>query len=287
MKFQIIEPRLRDVGGMRLKRVLPAGKRRSVGPFVFWDHMGLIELAAGGGIDVPPHPHIGLATVTYLFEGEVVHRDSLGVEQTVRPGDVNWMTAGRGIVHSERTAPDVRAQASRLHGIQAWVALPVGEEDARPSFRHYPSAELPTASANGRTIRVLAGEFADMRSPVQTMSSLFCFDTMLEKGAKLELSAQLGERAVYLCDGEITVGGDNISKPKLAVTVGDEGVVIDAVSDSRFLAFGGPALKVPRHMWWNFVSSSKDKIERAKADWAAGRFDPIPSESEFMKMPES
>lgn len=280
-----IIPKVHDIGGFDVRRVLPARERRMVGPFIFWDQMGLARLDPGVGIDVRPHPHIGLATVTYLFRGEIMHRDSLGTVIPIRPGEMNLMTAGRGIVHSERTPPGVRADGHDLYGIQAWVALPRSHEECEPAFRHFASAELPVLSDGGLTLRLIAGEMAGRRSPVTTPMAMIYADAELSPGATLPFDALYPERAIYVVEGEIEVAGERFGPAQMLVLRAGLPVTIRAVSAARLMLLGGEPADGPRHIWWNFVSSSRDRMEQAKADWAAGRFAAVPDETEFIPLP--
>jgi redox-sensitive bicupin YhaK (pirin superfamily) len=283
----IIVPRPRDIGGFAVRRVLPSARRRTVGPFVFFDHMGPADFAPGHGLDVRPHPHIGLATVTYLFEGEQVHRDTLGTVQVIRPGDVNWMTAGRGIAHSERTDPALRRTGSRLAGIQSWVALPAGHEDGAPAFAHHPGASLPVIARDGARVRLIAGAFGGERSPVETASETLYADVALDAGAALEVPVDHAERALYPVDGVIALGGESFEAGQLLVLAPGAAVTIEAFAPARLMLLGGAPLDGPRHLWWNFVSSDPARIDRAKADWQAGRFPKIPGDHvEFVPLPE-
>ena len=282
-----ILPRTRDLGdGFAVRRVLPATERRMVGPFIFFDQFGPIELPAGRGLDVRPHPHIGLATVTYLFEGSITHRDSLGFVQPIAPGDVNWMTAGCGIVHSERSDPELRKRPQPLSGIQTWVALPARHEETAPAFAHYPAATLPLLDGEGKSVRVVAGTLFGRTSPVATLSSLFYAVVTLTPGAVAALDAQHEERAAYLLEGTIEVGGQSFAPGRLLVFASGHAIAIRATASARILLLGGEPMDGPRHIWWNFVSSRKDRIEQAKADWKAGRFAPVPGETEFIPLPE-
>lgn len=282
----VIVPRPRDLGGFEVRRVLPSSQRQMVGPFIFFDQMGPAELPPGAGIDVRPHPHIGLATVTYLFSGTIVHRDSLGVVQAIEPGDVNWMTAGRGIVHSERSDAELRKRRQRLYGIQIWVALPKAHEEAAPDFAHYPAASLPLIEGEGKKVRVIAGKLFGRASPVKTFSSLFYADAVLESGASLALSAEHEERAAYVAEGMIEIGGQFFAAGRLLVFSSGDEIVVKATAAARVLLLGGEPMEGPRFIWWNFVSSSHERIENAKADWKAGRFPPVPGDSESIPLPE-
>jgi redox-sensitive bicupin YhaK (pirin superfamily) len=283
---RVIVPRTSDLGGFTVRRALPSAQRRMVGPFIFFDHMGPAEFRAGQGIDVRPHPHIGLATVTYLFAGEIMHRDSLGSVAPIRPGAVNWMSAGRGIAHSERTAPDHRVAGEPLHGLQCWVALPARQEEGDPGFTHYDAAELPVESAEGKTVRLVTGRFMGLTSPVVTGWDTLMADVTLAAGASLPLDAEAEERAVYVVSGEIEIAGDRFEGGKLLVFKPGDRITARAASPARIAVVGGAAMDGPRHIWWNFVSSRKERIEQAKADWKAGRFEAVPGESEFIPLPD-
>ncbi|MCK0511558.1 pirin family protein [Aromatoleum buckelii] len=284
----VVVPQASDLGGgFKVMRALPSVRRRMVGPFVFLDQMGPVELAGGSGLDVRPHPHIGLATVTYLFDGEILHRDSLGNVQPIRPGELNWMTAGRGIVHSERTPPELRPSGSRLAGLQAWVALPARDEDSEPAFAHHGAAELPVIDAPGLSVRLIAGEAFGTRSPVATHSPLFYADVTLAPPARLQVPIEHVERAAYIVAGSVVIDGVTHSAGQLLVLRRGAKVVITALSATRLMLLGGEPPDGPRHVWWNFVSSSRERIEQAKADWRAGRFAPVPGETEFIPLPDN
>jgi len=283
----IVVPRTVDVGHFAVRRALPHAKRRMVGPFIFFDHFGPAEFRAGQGIDVRPHPHIGLATVTFLFDGEIMHRDSLGTAAAIRPGEVNWMTAGRGIVHSERTAPDHRKDGEPIHGLQCWVALPASDEETEPGFSHHDSAALPLISGEGKTVRVVAGSIYGARSPVPTRWDTLFVDVTLSAGATLPVDADTEERGVYLISGEVDIAGDRFEAGRLLIFRPGDRIAVRAVSDARLTLLGGAAMDGPRHIWWNFVSSRKDRIEQAKADWKLGRFDSVPGDDkEFIPLPD-
>ncbi|HTH34123.1 MAG TPA: pirin family protein [Xanthobacteraceae bacterium] len=285
---QLIVPRTVDLGGFQVHRALPSGSSRMVGPFIFFDHFGPAVFKTGDGIDVRPHPHIGLATVTYLFDGEIVHRDSLGTAMPIRPGAVNWMTSGRGIVHSERTAADHRDGGEPLHGLQLWVALPMKDEEIAPAFAHTATADIPELRENGMTLRVVAGALHCMRSPVVTAWDTVFAEVRLKAGSTFPLDAAYEERAVYVLAGEIAIGSDKHGPERLLVLKPGDRVAIKAASDAHFVVVGGAAMDGPRHIWWNFVSSRKERIEAAKADWKAGRFDIVPGDTtEFIPLPEN
>jgi redox-sensitive bicupin YhaK (pirin superfamily) len=284
---QVIVPRTADLGGFEVARALPSRERRTVGPFVFLDQMGLGVFAPGKGLDVRPHPHIGLSTVTYLYSGELLHRDSLDTRQTIRPGAVNWMTAGRGIAHSERTPDDLRAAGSELFGLQAWVALPEAEEECEPDFAHHPAESLPTFSDRGLRGRVLAGSAFGETAPVARADALFYADLALEAGAPVMIEPSHEERAVFVATGGIRIDGVSHPAGRLLVLEPGQAVRLDAETDSRIAVLGGEPLDGPRHVWWNFVSSRRDRIEQAKADWQAGRFDRVVDEHEWIPLPGS
>ena len=282
----VLKSHLRDIGGFSVRRVLPAVPKQMVGPFIFFDHMGPAALAPGEGLDVRPHPHIGLATVTYLFDGEILHRDSLGSVQPIRPGDVNWMTAGRGIVHSERTPAHLRAAGGRVHGIQTWVALPLAHEEAAPAFAHHPAAALPVVELPGATVRVIAGTALGARSPVEVFSGTLYAAAGLAPGARLVLPPEHEERAVYLVDGSASVSGVALQSGQMAVLASGGDVEIHAAAASTVMLAGGAKMDGARFIWWNFVASSRERIERAKADWREERFPPVPGETERIPLPE-
>jgi redox-sensitive bicupin YhaK (pirin superfamily) len=282
----LIVPRTRDLGdGFEVRRALPDIRKRAVGPFVFFDQMGPVTLAPGHGLDVRPHPHIGLATVTYLFEGEILHRDSLGTVQPIRPGDVNWMTAGRGIVHSERTPPALRAAGPRVHGIQTWVGLPAADEEMAPSFVHVPGRDLPVLDERGVRLRVILGEWEGESSPVPLRSATFYVDAKLDAGARVVLPGEYAERAAYVVEGTVTHDGKPFAAGQLLVFAALAEAEIAAQGHARVVLFGGESLG-ERFMWWNFVSSRKDRIAQAADDWKAGRFAAVPDETDFIPLPD-
>lgn len=284
---RVIVPRTTDLGDFSVRRALPSAQRRMVGPFIFVDHMGPAEFKSGTGVDVRPHPHIGLSTVTYLFDGEIQHRDSLGTFAAIQPGAVNWMTAGRGIAHSERTGLERRAKGDRLHGLQCWVALPMADEEMAPGFAHHDAGELPQTEGEGKTVRLVAGQMFGLRSPVETRWDTIFADVMLDADASVPLDAEYEERALYIVSGELDIAGDRFGPAKLLVFRPSDKITIRAVEKSHFVILGGARMDGPRHIWWNFVSSRKDRIEQAKADWKSGRFDIVPGdEKEFIPLPE-
>jgi redox-sensitive bicupin YhaK (pirin superfamily) len=283
----VIDARPRDLGGFAVRRVLPAVARRMVGPFTFFDQMGAAVFEPGAGIDVRPHPHIGLATVTYLFEGEIVHRDSLGSHQPIRPGDINWMTAGHGIVHSERTSQQQRESGSRLHGLQLWVALPSAYEEVAPSFCHHPGVSLPERDHRGVKLRVLAGTAYGMTSPVETLSPLFYVDAQMSAGSELSLPGEHQERAIYVVEGAVHCGHGQAQPGRMLVFTEDARVTLRAEQPTRLVLLGGAPLDGKRYIDWNFVSSSRERLEQAKRDWREGRFPKVPGdEVEFIPLPE-
>ncbi len=284
---QVIVPRARDLGGFSVRRALPAAGRQMVGPFIFFDQMGPAEFLVGTGIDVRPHPHIGLATVTYLFDGEIMHRDSLGTAMAIKPGELNLMSAGNGIVHSERTAPQERAKGPRLYGIQAWAALPKSHEEAAPQFAHYDASQLPRIAGDGKTVRVVMGQMYGQSSPAEFPHPSFYAEAVLAPGAVLPLDADYDERAIFIVSGEIDIAGDSFAAGRLLVFKPGDRISVLATAQSRLILLGGEPMDGPRHIWWNFVSSSKDRIAAAKADWKAKRFASVPGDSdEFIPLPD-
>ncbi len=282
---QVITARRRDLGGFSVRRALPAPQLQMVGPFIFFDHLGPMSLAAGAGIDVRPHPHIALATVTYLFAGSLVHRDSLGTVQTIKPGDVNWMTAGSGIVHSERSPPQDRKRGVVAHGIQSWVALPDGKEEVAPDFQHHPALSLPRASHDGVELRVIAGEAFGQRSPVPVLWPTLYVDLIVQQDARLDIGADYAEQALYVAAGEIDVAGTPAAAGDLVLLAGGAAVSLRAQHLARVILLGGERFTTPRFIWWNFVASSRERIESAKRQWAQGQFARVPGESEFIPLP--
>jgi redox-sensitive bicupin YhaK (pirin superfamily) len=286
---QVILPPVRDLGdGFSVRRALPSAHRRMVGPFIFFDQMGPAAFRGGEGLDVRPHPHIGLATVTYLLEGEILHRDSVGSVQPIRPGEVNWMTASSGIVHSERTGPDVRAADSALFGLQTWLALPVAMEEAAPDFAHYKAQEIPVIEAEGTRLTLIAGTSDGLISPVKTFSDLVYADIELAPGARYQLKAEHVERAIYVVGGAIEVIGqtEGFATGELVVFKPGAEIVVHAPQGARLMLIGGEPFPEKRHIFWNFVSSREERIEQAKADWRADRFAHVPGEDEFIPLPE-
>jgi redox-sensitive bicupin YhaK (pirin superfamily) len=283
----IIVPRSRDIGDFEVRRVLPAIGRRMVGPFIFLDQMGPAAFQPGQGIDVRPHPHIGLATVTYLLRGNLVHRDSLGSVQTIVPGDVNWMTAGRGIVHSERSDTQLRQQPHEMYGLQSWVALPAAREEIEPSFAHHAGADLPTIEGEGIEARLIAGTAFGRTAPVKTLSELFYVDVRLQPGAQLSVAPEHEERAIYLLEGTVEIDGRAFDPGRLLVLAGGHEAIVRAIDAARLMLLGGEPMEGPRYIWWNFVSSRRERIEDAKTAWKQHQFGvAVPDETEFIPLPD-
>ena len=273
--------------GFKVQRLLPFRGRRMVGPFIFFDQMGPEILRAGQGLDVAPHPHIGLATVTYLFDGELFHRDSLGTMQMIRPGEVNWMTAGKGIAHSERSPQETRQHGGKIFGIQSWVALPESQEETAPTFAHHAAETLPVIEGEGKQLRLIVGSLFGERSPVATLSETFYADVFLSPGAVLPMPIEQEERALFVVEGAVTIDADSMvyDAGQLLVFKPGAAVTVKSIGAARVMMLGGAAMEGPRHIWWNFVSSSRQRIEQAKADWREGRFGPVPDETEFVPLP--
>jgi len=287
-----ISGRARDLGGFSVKRVLPIAHRKLVGPFIFFDEMGPATFAAGTGMDVRPHPHIGLATVTYLFDGRIRHRDSLGNDLNITPGAVNWMTAGRGIVHSERTDAEDRARGFSMHGIQSWVALPAADEEVEPAFVHHPAETLPVFRVGEVALNLIAGHAYGHVSPVAVRSPTFYLAAEFPAGASLPMPDEHEERGVYVVTGEVEIDGERFPPGDLAVLQPGAAVVVRAVAASRVMLLGGARLPEPREIWWNLVSTRPARIEQARQDWLAycegdrSRMGPVPGEHEFIPLPK-
>ncbi|AOK59951.1 pirin family protein [Burkholderia ubonensis] len=282
----LLKPHVRDIGNLQVRRTLPALAARLVGPFIFFDHMGPATLPPGTGLDVRPHPHIGLATVTYLFEGAILHRDSLGSLQEIVPGDVNWMTAGRGIVHSERTPDALRERGHTVHGIQTWVALPLAHETDAPSFEHHEAAALPKLNDNGVSLTVIAGDAFGLRSPVTTFSRTLYVAAEFADGGRLVLDASHEERAIYLVDGDLAIDGTPLDPAQMAVLAPGATVTLTSGAGARAMLLGGDRLEGERFIDWNFVASSRDAIERAKEAWTRQEMGKVPGETEWIPLPE-
>ena len=284
----VVVPRVRDLGnGFAVRRAMPNEKRQMVGPFIFFDQMGPVQLLAGQGMDVRPHPHIGLATVTYLFDGRIVHRDSEGHALEITPGAINLMTAGRGIAHSERSPQRARLGHDRLFGIQSWIALPQTYEEIDPSFQHFDAGDLPVIEDDGIWARVIAGSAFGRESPVGMLSEWLYAEVVLEVGASAPLDPDHEERAIYLVEGEVDIAGETFEASRLLIFRPGDRITVRATRRARLMFLGGSALEGPRYIWWNFVSSRRERIEQAKEEWKSGRFPPVPGETEFIPLPES
>lgn len=284
----MVIPNAKDIGGFQVHRALPTARRRLVGPFIFFDRMGPAILRAGQALDVRPHPHIGLSTVTYLFDGRIRHRDSLGTEMVIQPGDVNLMTAGRGIVHSERTPQELRGAPMSVSGLQTWLALPDDKEEVDPIFENTAAMRLPKIDAEGVSGRVVIGAFSGLRSPVATASDTLYADLSLAPGASVKIPADAEERAIYTLEGEVSISGDRFPAERLLVFRPGDEIVVSSEGGAHFMLFGGASLGSKRYIWWNFVSSSKERIEQAKEEWKTGRFDIVPGdEEEFIPLPDN
>ncbi len=281
----LIEPRERNLGDLTVRRALPDKHRQRVGPFIFFDHMGPAQFEPGTGVDVRAHPHIGLATITYLFEGEILHRDSLGYVQPIRPGAVNWMTAGRGIVHSEKVTDDILASGQRLHGLQTWVALPTEAEGVDPSFEHYPATDIPAVNADGAQVRVILGSAFGVSSPVSTHSETLYVEAVLARGQSVAIP-EAEELAVYVVEGSVAINREFVDAGVLAVLKSGASGTVTAEAAARIMFAGGDALEGERFIWWNFVSSSRENIEQARQDWREQRFDAVPGETDYIPLPE-
>ena len=283
----VIVPRVRDLGdGFSVRRALPHGKRQMVGPFIFFDQMGPVQFIAGQGLDVRPHPHIGLATVTYLFDGRVMHRDSEGNALEITPGAMNLMTAGRGIAHSERSPADARQGSEGMFGIQSWIALPQAHEETAPSFQHFDAGSLALIEDGGVRARVIAGSAFGKTSPVGMLSEWLYAEVVLAPGASAPLDPDQEERAIYVAEGEVDIAGETFDGPRLLIFRPGDRITVRALRRARLMFLGGAALEGPRYIWWNFVSSRKERIEQAKEDWKTGRFAPVPNETEFIPLPQ-
>jgi redox-sensitive bicupin YhaK (pirin superfamily) len=282
----VIVPRVRDLGGFEVRRALPHGRRQMVGPFIFFDQMGPVQFIVGQGLDVRPHPHIGLATVTYLFDGRVMHRDSEGNSREITPGAMNLMTAGRGIAHSERTPANARQGAEAMFGIQSWIALPAEEEETNPTFQHFGATALPVIEDKGLWARVIAGSAFGRTSPVGRLSEWLYAEVVIEAGVTAPLDPDQEERAIYVVEGEIDIAHEKFEGPRLLIFRPGDRITVRAMRRTRLMFLGGTALEGPRYIWWNFVSSRRERIEQAKEDWKTGRFRAVPGETEFIPLPE-
>ena len=284
--MQILRPVEKDLGEFTVRRTLPASERQRVGPFIFFDHMGPAVFPSGSGVSVRPHPHIGLATITYLFDGTIMHRDSLGYQQAITPGAVNWMTAGRGIVHSERTPAALLESGSSLHGIQTWLALPLEAEEIAPAFDHYPREQIPEAVIDGVHVCLIVGAMFGLESPVRTASRSCYASLRMATKTSVQVPENYDEVAIYVVDGTIKVGGTELGAGLMAVPAASDDRTIVAQQDSHIMLLGGDTLVGRRYLWWNFVSSSRERIEAAKRQWKSGDFDSVPDDPEFIPLPE-
>ena len=282
----VLEPKDKDLGGFSVRRLLPAAEQRSVGPFIFFDHLGPAVFPPGRGIDVRPHPHIGLATITYVFEGEILHRDSLGKVQPIRPNEINWMTAGKGIAHSERTPPEIRKVGHTLHALQLWVALPEEEEQTQPAFMHYDCEALPLVTDGDSSIRVMVGEAYGVRSAVKTFSSTLYVEVKLKAGQRIAVPEHIEERAVYVVSGHLTAKDTEIAMHTMAIFDKVPGIEVVAREDSTLVFIGGASLG-KRLMWWNLVATREDLLENAKQAWRERSFPQVPGETEHIPLPEN
>ncbi len=282
----LIEPVTKDLGEFTVRRALPDKRRQRVGPFIFFDHMGPADFPPGTGVNVRAHPHIGLATITYLFAGEILHRDSLGNVQAIRPGEINWMTAGKGIVHSEKVSDELKASGQHLHGLQTWIALPLDREEIEPRFEHYPADVIPSVDVGGATARVVVGTTYGVSSPVNTESDMLYVEAKLEPGAALALP-DAEELGVYVVDGNIAINGEPVAAGVLAVLRNKSTATVEAKSAAKIMLCGGARLEGDRLIWWNFVSSSRERLELAKCDWRNRRFPEVPGETDFIPLPTS
>ncbi|MDE2447191.1 MAG: pirin family protein [Alphaproteobacteria bacterium] len=282
----VIVPRARDIGDFEVRRALPSAQKQMVGPFIFFDQFGPAILKAGQGMDVRPHPHIGLSTVSWVFDGVIQHKDSLGYDQAIKPGELNWMTAGKGIVHSERSPAPDRLHDRQIYGIQSWVALPKKFEETAPGFEHVGAKALPRIEDGGVSLNLIAGRMYGATSPVKTHSDLFYGEVMLQAGARLPLPVEHEERGIYVVEGSVEVAGDRFEAGRLLVFHPRDPIIISSSTGARFVLLGGEPMDGPRYVWWNFVASSREKIEAAKDDWKRARFDIVPGdEKEFIPLP--
>jgi redox-sensitive bicupin YhaK (pirin superfamily) len=281
----LIAPAVKDLGEFTVRRTLPDKRRQRVGPFIFFDHMGPADFPPGSGVNVRSHPHIGLATVTYLFEGEILHRDSLGYVQRIQPGAVNWMTAGRGIVHSEKVTDELLASGQRLHGLQIWVALPLEAEEVEPAFRHYPAGDIPSVDVDGVEVRIVIGSAFGVTSPVQTHSETLYVEANLQPGQQVAIP-EAQELGLYVVEGSVAVGDQFVEAGVFAVFAENTTGSVKAEATSKVMFVGGDALEGERTIWWNFVSSSKERLSQAKQDWRERRFDEVPGETDFIPLPD-
>jgi len=282
----VLVPSVRDLGGFEVRRALPHRGRQMIGPFIFFDQMGPAQFSVGQGVDVRPHPHIGLATVTYLFAGSIMHRDTEGNVLEIAPGEMNLMTAGRGIAHSERTPVGAREKGAPLFGIQSWIALPRAQEETAPTFQHFDAQVLPVVEDDGMRARIIAGTAFGKTAPVATLSDWLYVEVQLAPGTKMPFDADHEERGIYVAEGEVEIAGERFAAPNLLVLRPGDRIGVTATQAARLMLLGGPGMPEPRYIWWNFVSSSRERIEQAKEDWKAGRFKTVPGETEFIPLPD-
>ena len=282
----VIAPKAKDIGAFEVRRSLPSSKRRMVGPFVFLDQMGPATIESGNAMDVRPHPHIGIATVTWLFEGAITHRDSLGYVQDIKPGELNWMVAGSGIVHSERTPERLRDQDHPVYGIQAWVALPKAHEEVDASFVHYPESDLPKFGVGDATVTLICGSAWGQSSPVELLHDTLYAEVSLPAGTAIDLPNNTAEKAILLLSGKLSIDGDTFDSEQLIVLKNNQHPTIQAEEAAHFMVLGGAPMDGPRHLYWNFVSSRKDRIDQAKDDWREGKFGSVPGDDEFIPLPD-
>lgn len=283
---RLLDPIKKSLGEFTVSRILPHSSKQMIGPFIFFDHMGPVNFPRGKGIDVRPHPHIGIATVTYLFEGSILHRDNLGYEQEIQPGDINWMTAGKGIVHSERETEKVRNSNHTLHGLQLWVALPDNKQEIDATFHHHSKETLPLFEYDGATIRLMIGEIFGQKSPVKVHSPMFYADVTLPENTTISIPKNGQELGVYVIDGTVSIDNTNYNKFDFIFATQEEEISITANENAKLILIGGKAFDTERYIWWNFVSNSKNRIEQAKSDWLNGNFDKVPNDNEYIPLPE-
>ncbi|MEM6338697.1 MAG: pirin family protein [Pseudomonadota bacterium] len=284
---KLLDPIKKSLGEFTVSRILPNSSKQMIGPFIFFDHMGPVNFPRGKGIDVRPHPHIGIATVTYLFEGSILHRDSLGYEQEIQPGDINWMTAGKGIVHSERETEKVRNSNHTLHGLQLWVALPDDKQEIDATFHHHPKETLPLFEYDGATIRLMIGEIFGKKSPVKVYSPMFYADVNLPENTNISIPKNGQELGIYIIDGTVSIDNTKYNKFDFIFAGREEEISITANKNAKLILIGGKAFDTERYIWWNFVSNSKNRIEQAKSDWLNGNFDKVPNDNEYIPLPET
>lgn len=284
---KLLDPIKKSLGEFTVSRILPNSSKQMIGPFIFFDHMGPVNFPSGQGVDVRPHPHIGIATVTYLFEGSILHRDSLGYEQEIEPGDINWMTAGKGIVHSERETAKVRSSDHTLHGLQLWVALPDDKQEIEATFHHHPKETLPLFKYEESTIRLMIGEIFGKKSPVKVHSPMFYADVTMPENTTISVPKNGQELGIYVIDGTVSIDNTNYNKFDFIFAGREEEILITANENAKFILIGGKTFDTKRYIWWNFVSNSKNRIEQAKSDWLNGNFNKVPNDNEYIPLPET